>query len=98
LDRIASVATLRNVWIGLLPANAPVPGILEHNFQLYTDREDDQEPVVRVELIHARLTISDPEDVAIYQERFTRWGDIAVHGDQAQEFLRNLADDIRSRE
>ena len=98
LDRIASVATLRNVRIGLLPADAPVPGILEHNFQLYTDRDDDQEPVVRVELIHARLTISDPEDVAIYQERFTRWSDVAVHDDQAQELLHRIADDIRSRE
>jgi len=97
LDRIASVATLRNIWIGLLPSDAPLPGIPEHNFQLYCDRDNNQEPIVRIELIHGRVTISDPEDVAVYQEWFTRWREVALDDDQAQGFLRQIANDLRSQ-
>ncbi len=95
LDRIASVSSLHNVWIGLLPYDAPIQGVPEHNFQLYSDRDEDQEPIVRVEMIHARLTISDPQDVAIYQEQFARWSEAALHGDEAREFLRQIADDLQ---
>jgi transcriptional regulator with XRE-family HTH domain len=95
LDRIASASSLRNVRIGLLPYDSPIPGIPEHNFQLYSDRDDDQGPVVRVELLHARLTISDPQDVAIYQEQFARWSSVALYDEQAREFLRDLARDLR---
>jgi transcriptional regulator with XRE-family HTH domain len=97
LDRIASLATLDNVWVGFLPTDAAMPGWPEHNFQLYEDRDDDQEPVVRIELLHARVIVSNPQDVAVYQEQFARWSAIALHGDDAQDFLRHIGHDIRGR-
>jgi transcriptional regulator with XRE-family HTH domain len=95
-DRIRSVATLRNVWVGVIPAGAPVPGVPEHNYQLYEDRDEDRSPVVRIELLHARVTVTDPKDVAIYQEQFRRFRSVALDGDEARDFLAVLAEDIAS--
>lgn len=95
LDRIATIATLDNIWIGLLPADVAIPGVPEHNFQLYEDRDDDQEPVVRIEMLHARVIVSNPQDVAIYRDLFASWRTVAIHGDEAQEFLQRLGNSIR---
>lgn len=97
LDRIATTATLDNVWIGLLPSDVAIPGVPEHNFQLYEDRDDDQEPVVRIEMLHARVLVSNPQDVAIYRDLFASWRTVAIHGDEAQEFLQRLGNSIRER-
>jgi transcriptional regulator with XRE-family HTH domain len=97
LDRIATIATLDNVWIGLLPSDVAIPGVPEHNFQLYEDRDDDQEPVVRIEMLHARVLVSNPQDVAVYRDLFASWRTVAIHGDEAQEFLQRLGNSIRER-
>jgi transcriptional regulator with XRE-family HTH domain len=96
LDRIRSVSTLRNVWIGIIPAGALVRGVPEHNFQLYEDRDDDRDPVVRIELVHARVTVTDPKDVAIYQQQFSRFRAVALDGDGARDFLTDLAADLNN--
>jgi transcriptional regulator with XRE-family HTH domain len=97
LDRIATIATLDNVWIGLLPSDVAIQGVPEHNFQLYEDRDDDQEPVVRIEMLHARVLVSNPQDVAVYRDLFASWRTVAIHGDEAQEFLQRLGNSIREQ-
>ena len=95
LDRISSIATLSNVWIGVIPAGAPIPGIPEHNFQLYEERDDDQEPVVRIELVHARVTVSEPVDVAVYMRQFTSFRDYAVSGPSLTTYLLEMARELQ---
>jgi len=97
LDRVGSVATLSNVSIGLIPQDVEATAVASHGFVIYGDREDDEEPFVRVEVIHGELTVSDPEDVAIYRERFSRLGSAAVFGEDARTLLARIAGDLRRR-
>src|SRR5437764_4153673 len=97
LDRVGSVATLSNVSIGLIPQGVEATAVASHGFVIYGDREDDEEPFVRVEVIHGELTVSDPEDVAIYRERFSRLGSAAVFGEDARTLLAKIADGLRRK-
>jgi hypothetical protein len=50
-----------------------------------------------VELIHGELTVSDPEDVAIYRARFSQLGEAAVFDEDARSLLAGIADDLRRK-
>jgi transcriptional regulator with XRE-family HTH domain len=97
LDRVSSVATLSNVSLGLMPQDAEATAVASHGFAIYGDRENDGEPFVRVEMIHGELTVSDPEDVAIYRERFSRLSEAAVFDEDARTLLARIADDLRRK-
>ncbi len=97
LDRVSSVATLSNVSLGLIPQDTEATAAASHGFTIYEDREDSEEPFVRVELIHGELTVSDPEDVAIYRARFSQLGEAAVFDEDARSLLAGIADDLRSK-
>jgi transcriptional regulator with XRE-family HTH domain len=97
LDRVGSVATLSNVSLGLIPQDAEATAVASHGFVIYADPEDDGEPFVRVEVIHGELTISDPDDVAIYSERFSRLGAAAVFDDDVRTLLAKIAGDLRRK-
>lgn len=71
LDHIASVATLPNVTVRVIPVCAPVRALPWCGFNLHADLADGEPPYVMVELPHAGVTVSDPEDVAIYQRHLT---------------------------
>jgi hypothetical protein len=91
------VATLSNVSLGLMPQDAEATAVASHGFAIYGDRENDGEPFVRVEMIHGELTVSDPEDVAIYRERFSRLSEAAVFDEDARTLLARIADDLRRK-
>src|ERR1700730_5299985 len=97
LDRVGSVATLSNVSLGFIPQDAEATAVASHGFAIYGDREDDGEPFVRVEVIHGELTVSDPDDVAIYRERFSRLGAAAVFDDDVRTLLAKIAGDLRRK-
>lgn len=75
LDRLASLATLTTVRIGVVPQ---VAGVVMPwtNFVLY-DEVADGDPFVAVELVHGQVRVSEPEDVALYRERWERMSEIA---------------------
>jgi transcriptional regulator with XRE-family HTH domain len=89
ITKILNVATLDNVTIGVLPFG-PQTGPWD-SFVVYDDRDDDQDPIVIMELPHAMLTLSDPGDVQVYRDTFARWRQAALSGDEAVEWLRRLA-------
>lgn len=97
LDRVSSVATLSNVSVGLIPLDAEATAVASHGFAIYGDREEGEEPFVRVELIHGEVTVSDPEDVAVYGERFSRLSAAAVFDKDARTLLAKIADDLRRK-
>jgi transcriptional regulator with XRE-family HTH domain len=97
LDRVGSVATLSNVSIGLIPQDVEATAVASHGFVIYGDREDDGEPFIRVEVIHGELTVSDPEDVAIYRERFSRLSAAAVFDEEARTLLAKIVGDLRRK-
>lgn len=84
IDRIEYLATLRNVTVGVLPQDVGWAGIAWTGFNIYEDRDDGQEPLVTIEVPHARLVATDPDDVAIYHTQLdllrqaARWDGDAV--------------------
>lgn len=107
LDRIASMSTLTNVSIGLIPYAGQALTDIPHGFVIFdvVDRgpghgqygADDERPaetIVMVETVHANLTISG-ENVEPYRHRWKKLYGMAVFGDDARIFLAELGEEIR---
>lgn len=84
IDRLVSVIGLSNVRFGVLPLHVEYPHLLPHGFWI-VDNE------VTIELVHAELRITDPEQVAIYNKLTDRLWTVAVEGDEARKLLLRLA-------
>jgi transcriptional regulator with XRE-family HTH domain len=65
-------------------------------FTVYTDRVEDLDTIVEIELRYASVTISDPRDVQLYLEDWQRWSAVAVYNDDAQHVLQNIAAELRT--
>jgi hypothetical protein len=86
LDRIASLATLSNVTIGVVPLDVEARTIPWHGFTLNEDVVDG-EPFVQVETMHAYLTVARPEDVELYRRQYDELRRSAVAGQEFRDFL-----------
>jgi transcriptional regulator with XRE-family HTH domain len=96
LDRIASVSTLDNVSVGVIPLGAQAVTMLTHTFVIY-DGWDEQDTLVEVDTIHAQLLVKRPGDVALYRQRWERLAQMAVVGEDAREFIGGLSAGLRGR-
>jgi hypothetical protein len=90
LDRIASVSTLDNVSVGVIPLGAQAVTTLTHTFVIYEGR-DEQDTLVEVDTIHAQLLVKRPGDVALYRQRWQRLTQMALAGEDAREFISGLS-------
>jgi hypothetical protein len=72
LGQIAAVMRLPNVSIGILPLTGQARALYPEDFQVYADRDDDADTLVMVELVPDELTLSEPDDVALYLRAFDR--------------------------
>jgi transcriptional regulator with XRE-family HTH domain len=89
IDRIAQLATLPSIWLGLLPAG-PIPGAPINNFVIFDDHVDDTPPYVEVELIHGESLLRDPDIVETYRRQWNRWRDSCLVGRDAVERIRHV--------
>jgi transcriptional regulator with XRE-family HTH domain len=102
LDRIASLLTLENVSIGLIPQGVEATAPMTHGFVILDGAEHDgsaddarNETSVLVEVIHGCLVVNDPESVELYQARWSRLRQMALFDDAAQRFIGEIAADIK---
>lgn len=95
LDRIASVSTLENVTVGLIPLAIEATALTTHNFVVYEGEDGDADATVTVETIHADMTVDTAEHVALYRDRWSQLRRMALFGDDAREFLQGVATDLR---
>jgi transcriptional regulator with XRE-family HTH domain len=103
-DRLASLSTLSNVSIGLIPMETEAVTSMAHGFAIFElaghDGHDSDhgagDDIVTVETIHANLTINDPESVALYRKRWSLLTQMARHGDEARTFLASIISDLRA--
>ncbi|MEU9022098.1 helix-turn-helix transcriptional regulator [Actinomadura sp. NPDC048394] len=102
LDRIASLATLDNVLIGLLPHAAEAITYVPHGFVLFDLHDDSRasvsETIAMVETVHANLTVNDPESVAHYRRKWCLLSQAAQYGDDARLLLNELTVEMRAWE
>jgi transcriptional regulator with XRE-family HTH domain len=96
LDRIASVSTLDNVSVGVIPFGVQAVTMLTHTFVIY-DGWDEQDTLVEVDTIHAQLLVKRPADVDLYRQRWERLTQMAIAGEEAREFISGLNADLRVR-
>jgi hypothetical protein len=87
--RIIDAATLDNVTVGIIPQDAEASMWHDHGFNVLEGPGD--EAVVHVETLTRGLTITDPADVAVYKDTFSRLRKLAVTGVEAVEILRRIA-------
>jgi hypothetical protein len=95
LGQIAAVMRLPNVSIGILPLQGQARVLYPEGFQVYADRDDDADILVLVELVPDELTLSEPDDVALYLREFDRLSSAALAGDQARALLDRITGDVR---
>jgi transcriptional regulator with XRE-family HTH domain len=102
LDRIASLGSLSNVTIGLIPLAVEATVSTVHSFVIFESLRDEpgeQERAlpdapggfVTVETAHANLTVKDPKTVALYRRRWTLLADMAIYDEAARAFLESIS-------
>lgn len=90
-DRIASLATLGNVAMGVIPAGADMHAAPTCAFVLYEERDDEEVPLAAVETPHARLEITDEgPQVQAYRDELGLLRRSAVFGKDAISYMRSL--------
>jgi transcriptional regulator with XRE-family HTH domain len=94
LRQIAAVMRLPNVSIGILPLHGRARVLYPEGFQVFADRDDDADTLVLVELVPDELTLSEPDDVALYLRESDRLRSAALFDDQARTLLDRIAEDV----
>ncbi|MEU8136141.1 Scr1 family TA system antitoxin-like transcriptional regulator [Streptodolium elevatio] len=85
--RIASYLGNDYVRIGIIPTGAEVGDVPLHSFQIFDAR------LVTVGLLHATITVSDPQDIAQYRRHFDTLASGALFGDDSRDLLERLRND-----
>ncbi len=94
LDRIVSLSTLDNVSVAVLPDDSSAVALPLHGFVIYDDR-GEEDPFVTVEMVHGYATITEPRDIALYQEVFRRLSAAAATGADAAALTQRIALELR---
>ncbi len=95
LDRIASLSTLDNVDIGLIPLDAAVATHVPHGFVVFETVDGGPDALVLVETVHANLTVSAAGHVALYRRQWSLLKEPAVFGAAARDLLTAVTMDMR---
>ena len=90
-DRLASPQPA-NVRLGVIPRSRPVNCFPMHNWDMYDQRG------VTIGLVSSTALLTNPVDVKMYDEWFTKLEELAVFGDDARAIFRRIADEYRRME
>jgi len=91
VEKIIDAIGLENVTVGIIPQAAEADVWHDHGFNILEGRDEEDEAVVHVETLTRGLTITDPADVAVYRDAFTRLRKLAVTGEDGRALLRDIA-------
>jgi transcriptional regulator with XRE-family HTH domain len=94
-ERIAAVANLPNVDIGLLPLRGQAAVIYPESFNVYAGRAEGAETIATVELVPDEVTLDREADVKAYQETFEQLQSAALFDEEARTLLEQIAEDFR---
>ena len=91
LDRIASLSTLPNVEVGIIPLSADLPVAPVHPFEML------DEDLVTVETFTGEVSVTAPEEITLYVTIWDMLDAQACHGQAARALLGEIAADFRGR-
>ncbi|MCF6473265.1 helix-turn-helix domain-containing protein [Nonomuraea sp. MG754425] len=91
LDRLMTLSALRNVHFGVIPFDVRPRLSAPHGFWIYDER------VVLVETIAAELTLTQPQEIALYGKAFNWLAGSALYGMEARRLITGAADDLASQ-
>lgn len=94
-DRIASLSTLENIDIGLIPLDAPLLTHVPHGFVIFEPVDGGPDALVLVETVHANLTVSAAGHVALYRRQWSLLRQPAVFGAAACDLLAGVSAGVR---
>lgn len=86
LDRLISATTLPSVLLGVIPFNAEYQFVPHHGFVVYDQR------MVLVETIGAELSLTQPQEIALYGRAFDGLAAAAVYGRDARQVISRVLD------
>ncbi len=86
---IASLSTLSNVRIGVIPLTARPGDIPLHGYEIFDER------LVTIGLEHATVAVTDPRDIATYLQLFEVMANAAEFGEAARARLGTIARDFQ---
>ncbi|MEU5433789.1 helix-turn-helix transcriptional regulator [Streptomyces sp. NPDC020719] len=88
LGHLATVTGLPNVSLGVIPRTAPRAMWGQETFTMFDDSQ------VHVELLTARVTVSQPSEVLTYARAFAALSKMAVHGAEARSMISAAIDSL----
>ncbi|MEQ4718137.1 helix-turn-helix transcriptional regulator [Nonomuraea sp. B19D2] len=88
IERLIASATLPNVALGVIPFTARLPKSPVHGFWIYGTR------LVTVETFAAELSLTQPEEIALYGKIFGLMKEAALYGKAARGLMTNILDDL----
>ena len=87
IDRLLSLLELDTLRLGIVPANVRIPAVAMNGFWIIDEH-------VRAETVNAEITVSDPEDVGLYNRLLDGLWSVAVEGEQARALLTRVAAEL----
>ncbi|GAA2538632.1 Scr1 family TA system antitoxin-like transcriptional regulator [Streptomyces sp. NPDC000678] len=89
LDRLLAVESLDTVRLGVIPWRRPVPVLPRHGFTLCDRRS------VVVEAFPSERVSAEADDLARYEEMFSRFESAALFGGEARDLLIQVMGEFR---
>jgi hypothetical protein len=87
LDRLLAVMSLPRVRLGIIPSIAERMVLPSAGFLIF------DEEMVQAETVSAWLTVTQPQEIALYTRRFELLRQSAVHGCEARALIHRARDD-----
>jgi transcriptional regulator with XRE-family HTH domain len=88
LSHLASVASLPNVKLGVIPQDIEAPDAYLHPFVMF---ESSAERLVTVETYTAEMVIRDDRDIALYERTLERFRSVCKWSEEATTAIRAMA-------
>ncbi|MGW1322677.1 helix-turn-helix domain-containing protein [Streptomyces antibioticus] len=88
-DRLLAVESLSTVRLGVIPWRRAVPVLPRHGFTLCDER------AVVVESFRGERVVDDSDEVAAYEETFSRFEEAALFGSEVRELLLRVMQEFR---
>lgn len=95
LDRLALLAIEPHLDVRVLPFVNTAAVWHDHGFSIEADRVDGKPDLVNIEQLTGEVNITEPGEVAEYKRAYERLAELALAGEEAAAFIRQVMSELR---